>query len=226
MIITEGREGYLTLASSLNLTWSLKASDCSKGKCVSLFLSYFYPVSISIYLRKMKLLHIVHATEMRLCGNHCKKCPIQLSTERINCSNNNSQCLARSNVIGTISHIIRLNADWITFCHCLDKLWFNLVMAIKRSICMDKHHHKFKFSWRRKTETNNLRNWLVFSLALYCYPVCCPAPKLSNNILKVNKQKKTTNAGRFSHFCQSYCSYFHRDSIVWIFIYKVKKTFV
>lgn len=62
-----------------------------------------------------------------------KKWPIQLSPGRMNCPNNNSQGVTGSNVIGTISHIIRLNADWITFSHCLDKLYFNLVLVLCKS---------------------------------------------------------------------------------------------
>lgn len=72
-----------------------------RGTSLSLPVLFYFPCSISIYLRKMKLPCIMHAMEMRSYGNHnCKKCLIQLPPERMNCSNNNSsQDLTRSNVI-------------------------------------------------------------------------------------------------------------------------------
>lgn len=57
-------------------------------------------------------------------------------------------------MIGTISHIIRLNADWISFCHCLDKLYFNLVLVLCKSTELKVELHRTNLSLKRDRETS------------------------------------------------------------------------
>lgn len=56
-------------------------------------------------------------------------------------------------MIGTISHIIRLNADWIAFCHCLDKLYFNLVLVLCKSTELEVELHRANPSLERDGES-------------------------------------------------------------------------
>lgn len=54
-------------------------------------------------------------------------------------------------MIGTISHIIRLKAD---FCHCLDKLYFNLVLVLCKSTELKVELHRTNLYLKRDGETS------------------------------------------------------------------------
>lgn len=56
-------------------------------------------------------------------------------------------------MIGTTSHIIRLNADWIAFCYCLDKLYSNLVSVLYKSTELEVELHRTNLSLQRDGES-------------------------------------------------------------------------
>lgn len=115
------------------------------------FLLFFFFGSICVYLRKMKLFHILHTMKMRSCGNqNCKKCIIQLSAERTSSWDNNSQSLTRSNVIWTVSQIIRLNADWIIYAGV--QIYFIVVLLMSLELKTLKSIGEFGFNFELKRD--------------------------------------------------------------------------
>lgn len=123
-----------------------------RGNISLLFFSIiFFFGSICVYLRKMKLFHILHTMKMRSCGNqNCKKCIIQLSAERTSSWDNNSQSLTRSNVIWTVSQIIRLNADWIIYAGV--QIYFILVLLMSLELKTLKSIGEFGFNFELKRD--------------------------------------------------------------------------